>query len=167
MALLIRLSLALEWVRAKAQKVFRDKTIVNLTNSIRYINPRLFSLPINLKLHLTHKQLANQFWQINTTLGQELEYKFPRIDSSVSVFLKQSINQEIGTPQQLAYFLSNQQIRIFSTGIDYIYDQRDNLSWPTSGFYSHLGYEKAFYLINFDMKFDKNRSEFTFLPKTY
>ena len=141
--------------QSKAQKVFSDQTIVNISSAVQYIYPSIIGKNLDLKLNLSHKEIADQFWQISTTFTQGLDYSLSKHNSKFNVYIKQSINKEFGTPQQLAYFLSSEQVRIFSTGIEYTLDMRNDLIWTTKGFYSKIGYEKALYLLDFDFKFDK------------
>ena len=96
------------------------------------------------------------FWQYTTTINQSLRYRFSQQDkTSFSLFAKQSLQNEVGSREQLAYILAPGDVRIFSTGASLNWDISDDLIWPRRGRRWDLSYERAIYLLGFNTQFHK------------
>ncbi|MCY4443192.1 MAG: BamA/TamA family outer membrane protein [Proteobacteria bacterium] len=141
---------------AKRQVVFRDEVLLNMLLSVGYKHPYIFDYPMDFSTLFTYKTQAENFWQITSRVQEELKYAFFSDERyKFALFMRQSLSSEIGSREQLAYYLSQDEISIFSSGARFRVDLRDHPPWPKEGIDIALEYEKAFYVFNFDTQFDR------------
>ena len=153
------------------QQVFDTKTIFASHLSLRYIYPYIAGIPVDFSLYGSRRVSAPSFWRYSSLLRQELSYHLPaKYKTKIVAYTKQSSSREVGTQDQLTYFLANQDSLIFASGLELIVDRRDNTFRPTSGNLTKITYEKAFYASLFNTKYDRwsLTTEFvkSFAPKT-
>lgn len=153
------------------QQIFDTKTIFASHLSLRYIYPYIAGLPVDFSLYGSRRVSAPSFWRYSSLLRQELSYHLPtKYKTKAVAYTKQSSSREVGTQDQRTYFLANQDSLIFASGLELIVDRRNNTFRPTSGNFTKITYEKAFYAALFNTKYDRwsLTTEFvkSFTPKT-
>ena len=141
---------------AKPQTIFREKTLLGTYLSLGYVHPYILESPLDFLLTLSHRAVPAQYWQFSTTVNQTLRYRFKQLKkTSLSVFTEQSLQSEVGSQEQLSYFLAQGDVRIFTAGTTLSFDLSDDPMWPQKGTRWDLSYRRAFYLANFDTRFHK------------
>lgn len=140
----------------RQQPIIDDQTIFASTLSLRYIYPFVAGLPVQFGLSASRRVSAPTFWQYTSLLREELSYQLPTLrNTRLIMYTKQSLSREVGTSDQRAYFLSNQDSLLFAGGVEVVADRRDDMFRPTKGYMVKVGYEKAFYAYLFNTRYDK------------
>ena len=138
------------------QPIIDNRTIFASNMSLRYIYPFVAGWPLDFSLTANRQVSAPSFWQYTWLLREEFGYRLPMLaNTTLNLYVKQSLAREQGTRDQRIFFLSNQDSLIFAGGVDFVMDRRNDPELPTAGYRYKLGYEKAIYFYLFNTRYDK------------
>lgn len=141
----------------KQQRAISSKTLLGRRIGAGYLEPWLFDYPIDGIINASQKAEASaDLWELSyggeVALQHTLRYFLP--GSTVSVFYGQEVAQT-EAPDRIEDQLVANDVRIGQTGIRYRLDQRDNLKFPTSGFYLETETAWANYNLGGDLQYFK------------
>ena len=140
-----RLFARLKVDEARSQALIRERTLLGTHLSLGYVHPYLVGAPLDLLLSASHRAVPAHYWQFSTSMNQSLRYRFAdRRQTSLSFFSEQSLQSEVGSPEQLTYYLALGDVRIFTAGSSLSFDLSDDRLWPARGSRWEFTYERAF-----------------------
>jgi outer membrane protein insertion porin family len=141
----------------KHQEAIGPKTLLGRTLGIGYKEPYVLDLPIDAKISLTHKALAKtSFWEMR--YGGELAFTHTLErwiqGSRITAYYSQEISKSEGSREKEKDLVASD-ARIGSVGLRYDLDNRDNIKFPTEGYFIELGGQWARYKLVGDVRFFK------------
>lgn len=151
-----KLSIRGSFSQDKQQEAVKNQQLLGTTLGMGFIEPYLLNLPVDGRLSVSHKAKATNYWKFSTIAQEEVYYPLNEVKNSfVSLYARQKINDEVGSEDQTAFFLSANETQISSYGVKFSLDLRNNISWPTKGTYLEMDAETANYTLDGDVKFNK------------
>jgi outer membrane protein insertion porin family len=134
-----------------------NSTLVGRKIGAGFVEPFVFNLPIDGKISLGHSATADDFWKLShsgeLSLIHRLRYFLT--GSQVSVFYGQTVTKEEGSPEQEINLISTGNIRIGRTGLRLAMDGRNDIAWPTDGWYLGSEFSWARYELGGNLKYFK------------
>ncbi len=120
------------------QKAIGSKTLIGRTVSFGYLEPHIFGFPVNGTSTITSSARADDKWQLTQAAEVALVHKLKYFmaGSTISTFYGQKRNREESSENQKEGYLKllGGAVRTGRYGLRYNWDNRNDITWPTSGF---------------------------------
>ena len=140
----------------KQQEAVRNSTLLGTILGLGFTEPYILNLPFDGNFTISYKAKATNFWNFSTISQQRFSHKLNSANiGSISLYSRQKLNKEIGSEEQIALFLTPGNTTQTSIGIKYEVDSRNDISWPTTGYFLGFEIENANYKLGGDVKFTK------------
>ena len=103
--------------------------------SAGYVEPFILGLPVNGLVSITHMGTADEIWKLSNNINVSLNHKLRYLlkGATINGYYNYKLNNELGSSQQDSTQISTGNSIIGSVGLEYTWDRRNNISWPTSG----------------------------------
>jgi outer membrane protein assembly complex protein YaeT len=120
------------------QKAIGNKTLLGRSISFGYLEPYVLGLPVDGTISASAKAEADEYWSLSRAGEVALTHRFRKSvlrGSSISTFYGQKISAVYLDPKRDQVEDAPAQVRVGQLGIRFRMDRRDQISWPTKGFF--------------------------------
>ncbi len=120
------------------QEAIGDSTLLGRSISLGYLEPYVLGLPVDGSASVSAKAEAGEYWSIARSGEVSLTHRFRGAflrGSSLSLFYGQKISEVFLSPRQDEAEDAPSQIRVGQVGIRFRMDRRNQVSWPSSGYF--------------------------------
>ncbi len=120
------------------QEAIGSSTMLGRSISLGYLEPYVLGLPIDGSASVSAKAEAGEYWSIARSGEVSLTHRFRGAflrGSSLSLFYGQKISEVFLSPRQAEAEDAPSQIRVGQIGIRFRLDRRNQVSWPSSGYF--------------------------------
>lgn len=110
-------------------------TLLGRKIAVGYVEPYIFDLPINANISLSHKATAGDLWKFSNSVELSLLSSFGTAWDGLVPFYRLTYDSDVGSKTQELSFITTGRTRVGSIGAFYKFDRRNDLSWPSSGYF--------------------------------